>query len=55
MSTMKSATTAEERLAELGIHLPAAPTPLGAYVPAVQAGTGHVRSVEDQLQIMLSA
>lgn len=32
------ATTAEERLATLGIHLPDPPTPLGAYVPAVQAG-----------------
>ena len=31
-------TTAEERLAELGIHLPEAPTPFGAYVPAVQTG-----------------
>src|SRR5438874_6955051 len=31
-------TTSEERLAELGIHLPDAPTPFGAYVPAVQTG-----------------
>ena len=31
-------TTAEERLDKLGIHLPAAPTPFGAYVPAVQTG-----------------
>ena len=31
-----NATTAEERLAKLGIHLPDAPTPFGAYVPAVQ-------------------
>jgi len=31
-------TTAEERLAKLGIHLPDAPTPFGAYVPAVQTG-----------------
>ena len=31
-------TTAEDRLARLGIHLPAAPTPFGAYVPAVQTG-----------------
>jgi enamine deaminase RidA (YjgF/YER057c/UK114 family) len=30
-------TTAEGRLARLGIHLPEAPTPLGAYVPAVRA------------------
>src|SRR6266700_7101073 len=32
-------TTAEERLANLGIHLPDAPTPFGAYVPAVQTGS----------------
>ena len=31
-------TTAEDRLASLGIHLPDAPTPFGAYVPAVQTG-----------------
>jgi len=31
-------TTAEYRLAKLGIHLPDAPTPFGAYVPAVQTG-----------------
>src|SRR5437899_6568582 len=31
-------TTAEDRLARLGIHLPDAPTPFGAYVPAVQTG-----------------
>ncbi len=36
MST--NATTAEDRLAKLGIQLPAAPTPFGAYVPAVQTG-----------------
>jgi enamine deaminase RidA (YjgF/YER057c/UK114 family) len=30
--------TAEDRLAQLGIHLPDAPTPLGAYAPAVQTG-----------------
>ena len=29
---------AESRLAELGIRLPEAPTPYGAYVPAVQTG-----------------
>src|SRR5258707_10107751 len=34
-----NATTAEDRLTELGIHLPAAPTPFGAYVPAVQTGS----------------
>jgi enamine deaminase RidA (YjgF/YER057c/UK114 family) len=32
------ATTAEDRLIKLGIQLPAAPTPFGAYVPAVQTG-----------------
>ena len=31
-------TTAEGRLAEFGIHLPDAPTPFGAYVPAVHTG-----------------
>ena len=31
-------TTAEDRLAKLNIHLPDAPTPFGAYVPAVQTG-----------------
>jgi enamine deaminase RidA (YjgF/YER057c/UK114 family) len=31
-------TTAEDRLATLGIHLPDAPMPFGAYVPAVQTG-----------------
>src|SRR5712675_55161 len=30
--------TAEDRLARFGVHLPAAPTPFGAYVPAVQTG-----------------
>ena len=33
-----NATTAEDRLGELGICLPAAPMPFGAYVPAVQSG-----------------
>src|SRR5689334_23950407 len=33
-----NATTAEDRLAKLGLHLPEAPTPFGAYVPAVQSG-----------------
>jgi enamine deaminase RidA (YjgF/YER057c/UK114 family) len=36
MST--NATSAEDRLAKLGLHLPEAPTPFGAYVPAVQTG-----------------
>lgn len=31
-------TTAEDRLLQLGIRLPDAPTPFGAYVPAVQSG-----------------
>jgi enamine deaminase RidA (YjgF/YER057c/UK114 family) len=31
-------TAAEGRLTELAIHLPDAPTPFGAYVPAVQTG-----------------
>ena len=31
-------TTAEDRLVKLGIQLPDAPTPFGAYVPAVQTG-----------------
>src|SRR5215475_751435 len=33
-----NAMSPEDRLAGLGIHLPDAPTPFGAYVPAVQAG-----------------
>jgi enamine deaminase RidA (YjgF/YER057c/UK114 family) len=33
-----NSSTAEDRLAKLGIHLPDAPTPFGAYVPAVQTG-----------------
>src|SRR5271154_5803663 len=33
-----NSTTAEDRLAKLGIHLPDAPTPFGAYVPSVQTG-----------------
>ena len=31
-------TTAEDRLTTLGLHLPEAPTPCGAYAPAVQTG-----------------
>lgn len=31
-------TTAEDRLTSLGVQLPEAPTPFGAYVPAVQTG-----------------
>jgi enamine deaminase RidA (YjgF/YER057c/UK114 family) len=37
-------TTAEDRLAELGIDLPDAPTPFGAYVPAVLTGNHLFRS-----------
>ena len=33
-----NSSSAEDRLAKLGIHLPDAPTPFGAYVPAVQTG-----------------
>ena len=33
-----NAMPAEDRLATLGIHLPDAPTPFGAYVPAVKTG-----------------
>jgi enamine deaminase RidA (YjgF/YER057c/UK114 family) len=33
-----NSTAAENRLAQLGLHLPDAPTPFGAYVPAVQTG-----------------
>src|SRR3954468_5750261 len=33
-----NATTAEGRLAEVGIRLPAAPAPFGAHGPAVQTG-----------------
>jgi hypothetical protein len=31
-------TTAENRLGQLGIHLPDAPTPFGAYAPAWRSG-----------------
>jgi len=33
-----TSTTAEDRLAKLGIRLPDAPSPFGAYVPAIQTG-----------------
>ncbi len=36
MTTNSSAV--EDRLAELGIHLPDEPTPFGAYVPTLQTG-----------------
>jgi enamine deaminase RidA (YjgF/YER057c/UK114 family) len=39
-----NATTAEDRLRALGVHLPDAPTPFGAYVPAVQTGNLHFLS-----------
>jgi enamine deaminase RidA (YjgF/YER057c/UK114 family) len=35
---MTTPTTAEARLGKLGIHLPPAPAPFGAYVPAVRTG-----------------
>jgi enamine deaminase RidA (YjgF/YER057c/UK114 family) len=38
MSTNTTNAGAEQRLKELGIHLPHPPTPLGAYVEAVQTG-----------------
>src|SRR5580693_2544912 len=38
MSTKTTSTGAERRLEDLGIKLPRPPTPLGAYVEAVQAG-----------------
>ena len=38
MSATSKPMHAESRLAELGIRLPEAPTPYGAYVPAVQTG-----------------
>jgi enamine deaminase RidA (YjgF/YER057c/UK114 family) len=34
-----AAGSADQRLAELGLQLPEAPAPLGAYVPAVQSGS----------------
>src|SRR5882762_5526152 len=39
--------TAEDRLATLGLHLPDAPTPFGASVPAVQ--TGNLRFLSGML------
>lgn len=33
-----NSSTSEERLEKLGVHLPEAPTPFGAYVPTVQTG-----------------
>jgi enamine deaminase RidA (YjgF/YER057c/UK114 family) len=38
MSATSKPMHAESRLGELGIRLPEAPTPYGAYVPAVQTG-----------------
>jgi enamine deaminase RidA (YjgF/YER057c/UK114 family) len=38
MSTNVANTSAEQRLQDLGINLPHPPTPLGAYVEAVQTG-----------------
>jgi enamine deaminase RidA (YjgF/YER057c/UK114 family) len=39
MSTNATNVSADQRLKELGINLPRPPTPLGAYVEAVQAGS----------------
>jgi len=36
--TVRSSTTAEQRLKELGIELPAPPEPFGAYMESVQTG-----------------
>ena len=41
--------TAEERLRELGIELPPAPKPVGAYVPAVR--TGNLLFISGQLPL----
>jgi enamine deaminase RidA (YjgF/YER057c/UK114 family) len=38
MTTKPANTSAEQRLKDLGINLPNPPTPLGAYVEAVQTG-----------------
>jgi enamine deaminase RidA (YjgF/YER057c/UK114 family) len=38
MTTKPANTSAEQRLKDLGINLPHPPTPLGAYVEAVQTG-----------------
>src|SRR6202023_3540252 len=38
MSTTTTSASVEQRLKDLGISLPRPPTPLGAYVEAVQAG-----------------
>jgi enamine deaminase RidA (YjgF/YER057c/UK114 family) len=39
MSTITTNANAERRLKDLGVKLPRPPTPLGAYVEAVQAGS----------------
>ena len=39
MSTITTNASAERRLKDLGVKLPRPPTPLGAYVEAVQAGS----------------
>ncbi|MEP7054660.1 MAG: RidA family protein [Actinomycetota bacterium] len=48
--------TPEERLAELGLTLPAVAAPLAAYVPAVRSGSlvftsGQLPSVEGELKV----
>ena len=52
----QSAETAEQALKRLGIVLPPAPSPLGAYIPAVQSGallflSGMVPVVEGKPQL----
>lgn len=42
--------TPEERLAELGYHLPIAPSPVAAYVPAVR--TGNLLFVSGQIPFL---
>jgi enamine deaminase RidA (YjgF/YER057c/UK114 family) len=39
VSASQSGQTAEDRLAELGLELPPAPTPVGVYVPSVRSGS----------------
>ena len=38
-SASQSGKTAEDRLAELGLELPSAPSPVGTYVPSVRSGS----------------
>ena len=43
----ETATTAEARLARLGVRLPGVSKPLGPYVPAVRAGAATEQRVEE--------